>query len=77
MCLDDCAYQVSSPYKVFNLVAVDNMSEKNTTRFMGGVHPPFWGATGTTFNLYEKRKPLTIDAWDNSKHTCKKSFLYI
>ena len=38
--LGDCTYQVSSPYKVFNLVAVANMSEKNTSRFMGGVHPP-------------------------------------
>ena len=35
-CLDDCAYQVSSPYKVFNLVAVAIMSEKNTSRFMEG-----------------------------------------
>ena len=26
--LGDCTYQVSSPYKVFNLVAVANMSEK-------------------------------------------------
>ena len=33
--LDDCAYQVSSPYKVFNLIAVANMSEKNTSRSMG------------------------------------------
>ena len=27
-CLDDCACKVSSPYKVFNLLAVANMSEK-------------------------------------------------
>ena len=40
-CLDDCTYQVSSPYKVFNLVAVANMSERNTSKFMGGVQPPF------------------------------------
>ena len=25
----DCTYQISSPYKVFNLLAVANMSEKN------------------------------------------------
>ena len=35
-CLGDCTYQVSSLYKVFNLVAVANMSEKNTSRFMEG-----------------------------------------
>ena len=28
--LDDCTYQVSSSYKVFDLVAAANMSEKNT-----------------------------------------------
>ena len=38
-CLDDCTYQVSSPYKVFNLLAVANKSEKNTSGFMGVVHP--------------------------------------
>lgn len=38
--LGDCTYQVSSPYDVFDLVAVANMSEKNTPRFMGGVYTP-------------------------------------
>ena len=28
------------PYRL-NLVAVANMCVKNTSRFMGGVHPPF------------------------------------
>ena len=43
-CPDDYTYQVSSPYKVFNLVAVANMSEKNnTSRFMGvGVFKDFY-----------------------------------
>ena len=40
-CLDNCACKVSSPYEVFNLVAVANMCIKNTSRFMGGVHLPF------------------------------------
>ena len=39
--LGDCAYQVSSPYKVFNLVAVANMSEKTPPDLWGDVHPPF------------------------------------
>ena len=39
-CLDNGTYQLSSPYKVFNLLTVANMSEKNTSRLMGGVHPP-------------------------------------
>ena len=55
--------QVSSPYKVFNLVAVANISEKNTSRFMifmirliygGGCTPPLWGATETIFQISEK-----------------------
>ena len=50
MCLDDCTYKVASPYKVFNLLAVVNMSQKDTSRFMGGVHPFLWGATETTFH---------------------------
>ena len=38
MCLDDdCTYQVSSPYEVFNLLAVADMSEEYTSRFMGGM----------------------------------------
>ena len=52
--LSHCIYQVSSPYKVFNLVAVANMSEKNNPRFMGGCTPPLWGATETTFHSSEK-----------------------
>ena len=55
MCLDNCPYQVSNPYKVFNLVAVANMCVKNTSRFMGGgCTPPLWGATETTFHSSEK-----------------------
>ena len=41
--LGDCTYQVSSPYKVFNLVAVANMSEKTPLDLWGGVHPPPFG----------------------------------
>ena len=63
--------------KCLNLVAVANMSEKNTSRFMGGVHPPLWGATETTFHLSEKWKILTIDAWDNFENTGKKPFSYL
>ena len=40
-CLGDCTYQDLSPYIVFNLLAVANMSEKNISGIMGGVHPPF------------------------------------
>ena len=40
MCLDDCTYQVSSPCKVFNLVAMVNMSEK-TPLDLWGVYNPF------------------------------------
>ena len=46
MYLDDCAYQVSSPYKVYNLLAVANVSEKYL-RIYGGAtfeeprKPPF------------------------------------
>ena len=41
-CLDDdCTYQVSSPYEVFNLLAVADMSEKKTPLDLwGGVYPP-------------------------------------
>ena len=45
--------QSLSPYEVFNLLAVANMSEKNTSRFIWGVHP-LWGATETTFISFEK-----------------------
>ena len=40
-CLGDCTYQVSSPYILYNLLAVTNMSEKNTSGFMGVYTPPF------------------------------------
>ena len=40
MCLGYCAYQVSNPYKVFNLVAVGNMSEKTPLDLWGCI-PPF------------------------------------
>ena len=47
-CLDDdCTYQVSSPYEVFNLLAVADMSEKTPL--------DLWGdATETTFTSSEK-----------------------
>ena len=48
------SYQVVSPYKVFNLLAVANMSEKNTSRFMGGCTPLLWGATETIVHSSEK-----------------------
>ena len=38
--LNDCTYQVSSPYKVFNLLVMANVSEKNTHDLWAGVHPP-------------------------------------
>ena len=74
MCLDDCACKVSSPYKVFNLVAVANMSEKNTSRFIGGVHPPL-GCHGNHLSLISKI--LTVDARDNFDNTCKQFFSYL
>ena len=40
-CLDDCSYQVSSPYKMFNLLAVDNISEKKPQDLLGVVYSPF------------------------------------
>ena len=40
-CLDNCACKVSSPYEVFNLVAVANMCVKTPLDLWGGVHPPF------------------------------------
>ena len=39
-CLEDYTCQVSSPYKVFNLLAVANMSEKNTSLFGVPRKPP-------------------------------------
>ena len=51
--LGDCTYQVSSPYNVFNLVAVANMSEK-TPLDLWGVYTTLWGATETTFHSSEK-----------------------
>ena len=39
--LGDCAYQVSSPYKVFNLLVVANMSEKTPQDLWGLVQAPF------------------------------------
>ena len=53
------------------------MSEKNTSRFIGGgVHPPF-GCHGNHLPLIWKMKIFTIDAWDNFDNTCKKSFSYL
>ena len=58
-------------YKVFNLLAVANMSEKNTSRFTGGgVY------TESTYHSYKKWKMLTIDAWDNFVNTGKNFFVY-
>ena len=74
-CLDDHTYQVSSPYKVFNLLAVA-MSDKTPLDLWGGVNPqpPLWGAMDTTFHSSEKWKIWTIDAWDNFDNTGKKYF---
>ena len=48
-------YQVSSPCKVFNLLAVA-MSDKTPLDLWGGVNPqpPLWGAMDTTFHSSEK-----------------------
>ena len=70
-CLDNFACKVSSPYEVFNLVAVANMCVKNTSRFMGGCTPPLWGATGTTFHSSEKFSPQMPD------NTGRKYLLYL
>ena len=63
--LGNCTYQVSSPYNVFNLVAVANMSEKNTSRFMGGmgVHLPFGvpRKSPSTHLKNEKLHPKTLE----------------
>ena len=56
-CLEDCTYQVSSPYKVFNLLAVANMSEK-TPLDLWGVHPTF----GVSLKPSSTQKILAIDA---------------
>ena len=61
---------------MFNLLALASLSEKNTSGFIGGVHPPL-GATETTFHSSEKWKFLMRDTWDNFHKTCKKSFLYL
>ena len=40
MSLDECPYKVPSQKKMFNLLAVANMSKENTLRVCwGGVHP--------------------------------------
>ena len=70
MCLDDCTYQGSSPYKVFKLLAVVNMSEKTPLDLCKG-------PTETTFHLSKKLQILTIDASDNFDNTGKKSFSYL
>ena len=41
---------------------------------MGGVHPPLWAATETTFHSSEKWQILTLDAWDNFDNTGKNLF---
>ena len=53
--LDDCINKFPSPYKMFNLLAVANMSEKNTSRFMGGI--PL-GSHGNNFHMkiFDKRR---------------------
>ena len=48
--LHNYMYQVSSPYKVFNLLAVANMSEKTSQDLWGEGTPPFWGAIETTLS---------------------------
>ena len=42
--LGDCIYQISSQYKVYNLLAVANMSEKIDHQWGEA-----WGAMKTTF----------------------------
>ena len=52
------SYQVVSPYKVFNLLAVANMSEKNTSRFMGGCTMPPFGLPRKAPSTHLKIKKL-------------------
>ena len=66
--LDECTCQVSSPYKVFNLVAVANMSKKNISEFIFECH---------LNHPSRKWKILTKDAGDNFDYTGKKSFPYL
>ena len=83
-CLDDCTYEVSVPYKVINLLAVANMSEKTLQDLWGdGVHPWGYHENHLPLILKDKKPPsthlkkwkiLTIDAWDNFDNTAKKSF---
>ena len=73
--VNDCAYQVSSLYIVFNLLIVANMSEK-TPRYYGGWYNPLWGSTETTLHSSEKWTILTKDVWDSFHNTSKKYFSY-
>ena len=75
-CVEDCIYQVSSPYKMFNLLAVANMSEKTPLDLWGGCYTPLWDATETTFHLSKKWNVLTRDAWVKFDNTCKKSLTH-
>ena len=68
--IDDCTYQVSSPYKVFNLLAVGNMSEK-TPQDLWGLYTPFGGQRKPPFIHLKNKKNLSMDAWDNFDNTGK------
>ena len=69
--LDDCTYQVSRPYKVFNLLAVANMSAKTPQDLCGGVQLPL-GCHRNHHPLISKI--LTKYVWYNFDNTCKTSF---
>ena len=72
-CPDDCIYRVSIPYKVFNLLTLANISEKNTSGFTGMGGPVALGC--------HRNQPLKnlnyrcIDAQDNFDDTRKKCSL--
>ena len=53
--LRESTYQVSSPFKVFNLLDMVNMSEKNTSRFMECT-PPLSGAKEPPFTHLNNEK---------------------
>ena len=56
---------ISSSYKIFNLFAVANMSEK-TPQDLSEVAHTLWGATETIFHSTEKWKISPIDNFDNT-----------
>lgn len=56
---------MESPYKVFNLLAVANMSEKYLRIFGGDDTPPF-GVRRTPLSLGVQRKPPSIRLKDEN-----------